>query len=174
MGGVPARGCTCLGAVPAGGVPAWVGGVYLPGGCTCPGECTCSRGGVGRYPPTGSRYTSLWTEWLTDRCKNITFATSLRTVTIDINPPLSDTKTLVYRGLWRFTFRNPDPALLRLLLLPDLLTPDTLDEQEIGTGLLLLLLGKKIEVHFSYILCDKQKHRFAAQVVKHYVKLSTL
>ena len=34
-----------------------------PGGCTCPGEgCTCP----GTPPP--------WTEWLTDRCKNITFA----------------------------------------------------------------------------------------------------
>ena len=69
--GVPARGCTCpgggvpgprvvylvLGGVPGPkGVPAW--GVYLP-----------------RYtppPPCGQ----------TDRCKNITFATSLRTVII--------------------------------------------------------------------------------------------
>ena len=57
--GVPAQeGCTCQ------GVPAWgvyLPRVYLPGGCTCPGECLAST------PP-------LWTEWLTDRCKNITFA----------------------------------------------------------------------------------------------------
>ena len=45
----------------------------LPGGCTCRG--------VGRYPPP-SRYTPPWTEWLTDRCKNITFTTSFRTVKI--------------------------------------------------------------------------------------------
>ena len=47
-GGVPARGCTCL-------------GVYLSGGV-----CV-SQHAMGQASP-------LWTEWLTDRCKNITFA----------------------------------------------------------------------------------------------------
>ena len=47
----------------------YLSGVYLPKrgvpaqeGCTCPGGCTCQG-----TPP-------LWTEWLTDRCKNITIA----------------------------------------------------------------------------------------------------
>ena len=48
-------GCTCPGE-----------GVYLPGECTCPegvpAWCNC--------PGTAP----LWTEWLTDSCKNITFA----------------------------------------------------------------------------------------------------
>ena len=61
-GGVPARGCTCPGGVPAQGV--CLPRVYLPGECTCPG---------GVYLPMYSPL-PLWTEWLTDRCKNITFA----------------------------------------------------------------------------------------------------
>ena len=44
-----------------------VGGVPVPGGCTW------SRGYLPRYSPPVNR--------MTDRCKNITFATSLRTVT---------------------------------------------------------------------------------------------
>ena len=68
QGGVPARGC--LLRVYLLGVPArgYLLGVclprgYLPGGCTCPGTPP---------PPCGQ----------THRCKNITFATSLRTVII--------------------------------------------------------------------------------------------
>ena len=89
--GVPAGGdlprrCTCLGGVPAqGGVPAWgctCPGVYLPGGYTCLRGCTCSGGiparGVylGRCtcPGTPPPPPPPWTEWLTDSCKNITFA----------------------------------------------------------------------------------------------------
>ena len=73
----PGGVCTCLvpggctwsrGCVPdwsRGGVPAWSRGcVYLPG----PGGCLV-------------RYSPLWTEWMTDRCKNITLAkTSFRPV----------------------------------------------------------------------------------------------
>ena len=43
-----------------GGVPAW--GVYLPESVPPWGE--------GCLP----KYSPLWTEWLTDKCKNITFA----------------------------------------------------------------------------------------------------
>ena len=89
-GGVPAQGqgeCTCLGdtclgGVPAqGGVPAW--GVYLPKGCTCPGGvpaggCTCLGGVPAQVLPSPCGQT--------DRCKNITSATLLRTVKIcDLN-----------------------------------------------------------------------------------------
>ena len=49
----------------AGGVPGPGEGVYLVGGGTCPGTPT---------PPCGQTHT----------CKNITFATSLRTVKINI------------------------------------------------------------------------------------------
>ena len=96
------RGCTCWGGVPGpwrgvyllGGC-TWSGGVYLPGGVPGPGGylpggvpglgCTWSRGCTcpGGYlvlggctwsgtPPCGQ----------THACKNITFATSLRTVII--------------------------------------------------------------------------------------------
>ena len=66
-----------------GGVPTWgmylVPGMYLPRGCTWSGGvCTWSWGYLPRYSP-------LWTEWLTDRCKKITFVTSLRTVKIKNN-----------------------------------------------------------------------------------------
>ena len=73
QGGVPARVVYLLQGVPA-------RGVYLPRGCTCQGEgvyllgvylprgCTCPALYLGRYPPP------LWTEWLSDRCKNINFA----------------------------------------------------------------------------------------------------
>ena len=61
-------GCTWLGGVPAwGGCVPGPGGVYLPGGCTWSGGCT---GQVLPPPPHGQ----------THACKNITFATSLRTV----------------------------------------------------------------------------------------------
>ena len=67
----------------AGGVPAQ--GVYLPSGVPAQeGVCTCPRG---RYLPRGvflpggyllgvylPRYSPLWTEWVADRCKNITLA----------------------------------------------------------------------------------------------------
>ena len=49
-GGYPPGGCTCPGGVPS-------KGVYLPGG-RVPAQV---------LPP-------MWTEWLTDRCKNITFS----------------------------------------------------------------------------------------------------
>ena len=90
VGCVPsATVAVCCGGVylVPGGVPAW--GVYLvPGGfswsrgCTWSrgvylilgGGCTWSGGYLSRYPPPAP---PLWTEWLADRCKNITFATSL-------------------------------------------------------------------------------------------------
>ena len=87
LGGVPARGCTCWRVYLPGG---YLPGGYLPRGCTCLGAPAPGvpawghllRGvpalGGGRYLP---RYFPLWTEWLTDRCKNIAFTTSLRTVT---------------------------------------------------------------------------------------------
>ena len=78
-GGVCPGGCLFLGGVCSWGVPAWevlAWGVSAPGGCLLWGG-VCSRGGVwytrmhwGRHPPCGQ----------TDACKNITFATSLRTV----------------------------------------------------------------------------------------------
>ena len=46
--GVPARRCTCLGGVPVGGVPTC--GVYLPGGCTCLGGVP-AWGYLPRYSP---------------------------------------------------------------------------------------------------------------------------
>ena len=85
-GGVPAHGgCTCLGVylvpedVPAEGC-TWSREVYLPGGCTCWGGVVYLA--PGGYLPRGAPAQVLppWTEWLTDRCKNITFATWLRTV----------------------------------------------------------------------------------------------
>ena len=62
--GVPAWERTCPGGYLPGGVylPR---GVYLPTGCTCPGVYL-PGGYLPRYPP--------WTEWLTHRCKNVTFA----------------------------------------------------------------------------------------------------
>ena len=108
-GGVPSLGgtcpgeCACLGVYLPGRVYlprgcTWSQGVYLPGGCTWSrgvylvlGECTWSwgvylvRGGV----PAGG-CTWSWGVYLvrysprgqTHACKNITFATSLRTVII--------------------------------------------------------------------------------------------
>ena len=83
-GGAPGPGgCTCLvqGGVPGpwgvpawsmeGGVPAWSGG-GVPG----PGGYLSGPGGMCLV-----RYSPLWTEWMTDRCKNITLAkTSFRSV----------------------------------------------------------------------------------------------
>ena len=56
----------------------WEPWCLLPGGCLLL-RGVCSRGVVSQH---ALRQTSppLGTEWLTDRCKNITFATSLRTV----------------------------------------------------------------------------------------------
>ena len=69
-----------LGDVPGPGRCTWSQGVYLVlGGVPGPGGCTWSQGGVPGLggclgtPPCGQ----------TDRCKNITFATSLRTVKSD-------------------------------------------------------------------------------------------
>ena len=75
-GGVPARGCTCLGVYLPRRCTCLEGtyqGVYLPmgvctfpGGCTCPGVCVYLPGGCtcpGTPPPVNR---------MTDRCKNIT------------------------------------------------------------------------------------------------------
>ena len=53
-GGVPARGCTCLGVVPT-------QEVYLPKGCTCPGG-TCLAGVPvrGVYLPGGCTYLGVY------------------------------------------------------------------------------------------------------------------
>ena len=76
--GVPAQG-----GVPARlGVPAW--GVYLPVGVPAQGGVPARLGvpAWGVYLPVGvpaqggvpAQVLPLWTEWLTDMCKNITFA----------------------------------------------------------------------------------------------------
>ena len=93
-----------------GGVCAWSRGRgYLVQGGVCgPGGCTWSRGGVvwggcvctwsqGGWTWSGGtwsrggclvRYSPLWTEWMTDRCKNITLAkTSFRPVIIGWRTP---------------------------------------------------------------------------------------
>ena len=71
VGGVPG---------PMGGECTWSGGVYLVwGGCTCPGGVP----GLGGVPAWGVylvRYSPPCGQ--THACKNITFATSLRTVKI--------------------------------------------------------------------------------------------
>ena len=87
--GGSARGCVCPGEgcqpgrVSARGVSAK--------GCLCQGVSTrgclpgeCLPGGGVVYPVhAGIHTTPLWTEWLTDRCKNITFPQlRLRTVKI--------------------------------------------------------------------------------------------
>ena len=89
--------CIPVGCVPstavavsrAGWGGAWVGGVPGPGGCTWSGGrgCTWSRGGVpGPRGCTWSLGDGVPGQVLpppcgqTDACKNITFATSLRTV----------------------------------------------------------------------------------------------
>ena len=79
QGGVPGPGgCTWSGGVPSPGGCTWSGGVPGPGVYLALGGCApggvCSSGGCtwSGNPPCGQ----------TDACKNITFATSLRTVTI--------------------------------------------------------------------------------------------
>ena len=78
--GLPARGKGVY-LSGGGGVPAQ--GVYLPRGiptqgCSCrgytyPGGCTWSGGYLpGVYPSMYWGRHPLWTEWLTDMCKNIT------------------------------------------------------------------------------------------------------
>ena len=71
---LPGWGVYLLGGVPAGGVPAQ--GVPARRGCTCWG-CTCwgvyLPGDVSQHAMGQAPLTPLWTEWLTDRCKNITF-----------------------------------------------------------------------------------------------------
>ena len=60
------------------------GGCLLPGGVSAPGGCLLrgvwSWGGVWYRGGVVSQYvlrqTPLWTEWMTDRCKNITLATT--------------------------------------------------------------------------------------------------
>ena len=104
-GGVPGPGGTCPGGVPGlggvaapGGVPAQ-GSVPGPGGhlvlegahClrgvpaprgvgTCSREVHLVRGGVCGPGEHLARYSPLPVDRMTDTCKNITFATSLRTV----------------------------------------------------------------------------------------------
>ena len=86
------RGCTWSrgGGTWWGGylVHGGLGGVPGPGGCNWSGGCTWSQGGVpgprgctwsrGLYPVPGGWYSPLCGQ--THACKNITFATSLRTV----------------------------------------------------------------------------------------------
>ena len=76
--------CIPVGCVPSAAVAVsapGVGGVCLlrgglvRGGVPVPGGCACSREGV-VSPPVNR---------MTDRCKNITFATSLRTVIKDLS-----------------------------------------------------------------------------------------
>ena len=84
------RGCTwsCGGVPGPVGVYLVPGGTWSCGGCTCPGGCTWSGGSTyaGTPPPL---------ERMTDTCKNITFATSLRTV-----------KSRVQRGMFKGETEN--------------------------------------------------------------------
>ena len=72
-GGVCPWGCLIWGVSALGGsAPGWVGVV-------------CSQGG-GHPSMHWGRPPTLWTEWMTDRCKNITLATiSLRPVTSQLD-----------------------------------------------------------------------------------------
>ena len=90
-GGVCSQGDLVPGGCLVRGVSAPPGGCLLPGG-------VCSRGvsapgGWSSTPPLGpGRYPCPppWTEWMTDRCKNITLAkTSFRPVIKDRNNYLS-------------------------------------------------------------------------------------
>ena len=91
-----------LGGVPGPRGYIWSGGVYVvPGGvpglrwCTWSGGCVPGLGGVylvpgvylflGVYLP---RYSPLWTEWLRDRCKNITFANFVKRALIFSTSPV--------------------------------------------------------------------------------------
>ena len=83
-------GCTWSGGVctwSQGGVPGLGGCVTAPeGGCSWPRGYTYSRGGVfapgGCLLPVGCTWSGTPPCGQTDACKNITFATSLRTVKI--------------------------------------------------------------------------------------------
>ena len=69
-------GCLVPGGNWSRGVPCpW--GVSAPRGCLFPLGCLLPVGGI----PACTEAAPLWTEWLTDRCKNVTFATSLQMVT---------------------------------------------------------------------------------------------
>ena len=98
QGGVPglggyswSQGCTWSGRVPGPRGVYLVLGVYLVPGVYLVWACTWSQGGVpgpGGVPGRGlylvqgylPRYSPPPVNRMTDRCKNITFATSLRTV----------------------------------------------------------------------------------------------
>ena len=80
-------GCLPRGSAEWGCVSAW-GGVCLPGGSAhggcLPGVCVYPSMHWGRHSP-------LWTEWLTDRCKNIAFLQlRLRMVIIGITWEILD------------------------------------------------------------------------------------
>ena len=79
LGGVCFRGVSALGGVSApGGVCSWGEGCLLPGGLSAPTGCLlpqkASQHAVRQTPPPPCGQTHA--------CKNITFATSLRTVNI--------------------------------------------------------------------------------------------
>ena len=76
LGGVCQGGVSqhALGQTPPGGVP----GGCLPRGCIA----ACTR-----------TDTSLWTEWLTDRCKNITFPQLRFRTVINVGPSDTSVKT---------------------------------------------------------------------------------
>ena len=96
------------------------GGVCLVRGCVCSGRGVLAPGGAwsgGVSAPRGGgvvsqhalRQTPLWTEWLTDRCKNITFATSLRTVMICvISRKITDCST----EMFQFQYKDSLTSLL--------------------------------------------------------------
>ena len=72
------RGVSALGGVCSGGVPSAAGVCLLPGGCLLRGWGVVSQHALRQTPsPCGQ----------TDACKNITFATSLRMVTINQRGP---------------------------------------------------------------------------------------
>ena len=93
--GVCARGCLPRGCLPRGCLP----GGCLPGG-VCPRGCLprgcLPGGGVADASPGPEADTSLWTEWLTDRCKNITFPQLRLRAVINIFYPQEWTRSFVF------------------------------------------------------------------------------
>ena len=94
QGGV-CPGVVCPGGVCPGGVSAW-GWCLSRGGGVCP-ERVCARGG---WVPacTEADTPPRWTEWLTGRCKNITFPQLHFRTVINVITCILIPKKLVFRG----------------------------------------------------------------------------
>ena len=106
--------------IPVGCVPSAAVAVSRGGGCICPVGCTWSRGGAPGPGGGGAPGQALPPCGQTHACKNITFATSLRTVMIRMkaNTKLSTrldacslcmctmTCSVVYFGGWELLFQS--------------------------------------------------------------------